>query len=59
MFYPGPQMPEAMSGISADLSEGMLTDVLEPVMDAIDRELSGVGRRHDELACLKAEASPG
>jgi hypothetical protein len=56
------QMPEAVSGISADLSEGMLTDLLEPVMDDIDRELLRVDRQQaieDELAFLKSEATHG
>lgn len=52
------ELQSRAEAIDALIAEGVLTDVLEPEVDEIDRELTRIGRRHavdEELARLKAE----
>jgi len=52
------ELQSRAEAIDALVAEGVLTDVLEPDVDDIERELARIGRRHavdEELARLKAE----
>lgn len=54
------EMQSRSDAIEGLITEGVLTDVLDPDRDDIDRELSRIGRKQaieDELARMKAEAA--